>query len=430
MYLLAPTATTAGAVAGGSIIQRLLSDEFLKKWGAPGGNMFEKGYPVRGRLINFAYKGVVFSVIGMLAGGCGAAPRAGRARRPRAPACATPAPGRGVAQDRARAPAGRAPAELGLRPYGQTRRHPKPLRRPARALPRHCRHLHQQRAAGASPEAGPHLCVPGAFQRALGPRARRGRPQPPGLQPRVAANPRASRARSPWPSLAARLARRTLPACAACRRALAGRRGGGLIPAAFGPAPSLRVPDHYSLNPSRAHRPTTPRPRRHPRTRPPASWATPRAGPCTWASAATCATRCSAAQTWWALWAAALAEEGRRRTPVGEPPARPGPCGPLFPPTAAAGALAATLAPAGRGPPHHKHRHLPPPSPQPHPHPRPRTPPQILVNAMPKAVFRLYSAVIRALNNVVGGISFVIIARMFGVQKAAAPPAEPALAKA
>lgn len=45
---------------------------------------------------------------------------------------------------------------------------------------------------------------------------------------------------------------------------------------------------------------------------------------------------------------------------------------------------------------------------------------------MPKTAFRLYSAIIRALNNIVGGISFVVIARAFGVQKAA----EPALAKA
>jgi hypothetical protein len=50
---------------------------------------------------------------------------------------------------------------------------------------------------------------------------------------------------------------------------------------------------------------------------------------------------------------------------------------------------------------------------------------------MPQAVFRLYSAVIRAVNNMVGGISFVIVARMFGVQKAAAPPkGEPLLAGA
>jgi hypothetical protein len=40
MYLLAPTAAAAGgaaAAAGGTpVVQRLLSDEFLKKWGAPG----------------------------------------------------------------------------------------------------------------------------------------------------------------------------------------------------------------------------------------------------------------------------------------------------------------------------------------------------------------------------------------------------------
>ena len=66
MYLLAPTAATAAA--GGGIIQRLLSDEFLKKWGAPGGNMFEKGFGLQGRLTNFVYKGAVFSVIGLLAG--------------------------------------------------------------------------------------------------------------------------------------------------------------------------------------------------------------------------------------------------------------------------------------------------------------------------------------------------------------------------
>ena len=48
---------------------------------------------------------------------------------------------------------------------------------------------------------------------------------------------------------------------------------------------------------------------------------------------------------------------------------------------------------------------------------------------MPKTVFRFYSAFIRALNNVIGGISFVVVARAFGVQKAA-PPAELTLAKA
>jgi hypothetical protein len=40
---------------------------------------------------------------------------------------------------------------------------------------------------------------------------------------------------------------------------------------------------------------------------------------------------------------------------------------------------------------------------------------------MPQAAFRLYSAIIRAINNVIGGISFVVVARAFGVQKSAAP---------
>ena len=48
-----------------------------------------------------------------------------------------------------------------------------------------------------------------------------------------------------------------------------------------------------------------------------------------------------------------------------------------------------------------------------------RTPPaQILVNALPLPVFRIYSAAIRGANNVVGGISFVTLARILGVQKA------------
>jgi hypothetical protein len=53
-----------------------------------------------------------------------------------------------------------------------------------------------------------------------------------------------------------------------------------------------------------------------------------------------------------------------------------------------------------------------------------------LVKLVPQAAFRLYSILVRALNNVVGGVTFVIIARMFGVQKAAAPPPAPATAKA
>jgi hypothetical protein len=49
---------------------------------------------------------------------------------------------------------------------------------------------------------------------------------------------------------------------------------------------------------------------------------------------------------------------------------------------------------------------------------------------MPITVFRFYSAIIRAINNMVGGISFVVIARMFGVQKAPPTEKELALAKA
>ncbi len=43
---------------------------------------------------------------------------------------------------------------------------------------------------------------------------------------------------------------------------------------------------------------------------------------------------------------------------------------------------------------------------------------------MPSALFRTYSAVIRGLNNIVGGMSFVTIARLFGVQKAGGAAAD------
>jgi hypothetical protein len=52
----------------------------------------------------------------------------------------------------------------------------------------------------------------------------------------------------------------------------------------------------------------------------------------------------------------------------------------------------------------------------------------MLVQLMPMGVFRAYSAAIRGANNIVGGISFVTIARMFGVQKSGS--AAPALAEA
>uniref|UniRef100_A0A7S0S1J2 Uncharacterized protein n=1 Tax=Chlamydomonas leiostraca TaxID=1034604 RepID=A0A7S0S1J2_9CHLO len=70
MYLLAPTAGGAAAgAAGGSFIARALSDQTLKSWGAPGGNMFEPGaYSAGKRLLNFGYKGAVFSCIGFIAG--------------------------------------------------------------------------------------------------------------------------------------------------------------------------------------------------------------------------------------------------------------------------------------------------------------------------------------------------------------------------
>jgi hypothetical protein len=89
MYLLAPTAAIAGsgaaavaaaataaAAAGAgkqqrSLLVRALSEEFLVKWGAPSGNMFQAGFPLSKRLLNFVYKGGIFAVIGLLAGAVG-----------------------------------------------------------------------------------------------------------------------------------------------------------------------------------------------------------------------------------------------------------------------------------------------------------------------------------------------------------------------
>lgn len=39
---------------------------------------------------------------------------------------------------------------------------------------------------------------------------------------------------------------------------------------------------------------------------------------------------------------------------------------------------------------------------------------------MPLPAFRIYQAVIRGANNIVGGMSFVMLARLMGTQKAAA----------
>jgi hypothetical protein len=81
MYLLAPTAAAGAAAAGAGaaaaaasgaqlpFLQRLLSDHYLRMWGAPGGNMFEPGaFTAAQRLTNFAYKGAVFAAIGLAAG--------------------------------------------------------------------------------------------------------------------------------------------------------------------------------------------------------------------------------------------------------------------------------------------------------------------------------------------------------------------------
>jgi hypothetical protein len=47
----------------------------------------------------------------------------------------------------------------------------------------------------------------------------------------------------------------------------------------------------------------------------------------------------------------------------------------------------------------------------------------VLQPIMPTGVFRLFTSVVRGVNNAVGGVSFVMLAKLLGVQKAAAPPA-------
>jgi hypothetical protein len=57
---------------------------------------------------------------------------------------------------------------------------------------------------------------------------------------------------------------------------------------------------------------------------------------------------------------------------------------------------------------------------------------QVLQPLLPSSVFRIFTSVVRGLNNMVGGISFVMVAKALGVQKAAsaaAPPPEPEPAK-
>lgn len=74
MYLLAATApATGGAAATTGVISKIFSDKYLVSWGAPGGHMFQPGFALSKRAINFAYKGAIFAVIGMGAGLVGTA---------------------------------------------------------------------------------------------------------------------------------------------------------------------------------------------------------------------------------------------------------------------------------------------------------------------------------------------------------------------
>lgn len=68
MYLLAKTPSTVAAAGSGSIIARLFDENTLKNMGAPGGNFFEPGFPLHKRFVNLAYKGVVFGLVGFVAG--------------------------------------------------------------------------------------------------------------------------------------------------------------------------------------------------------------------------------------------------------------------------------------------------------------------------------------------------------------------------
>eukprot|EP00210_Caulerpa_lentillifera_P000683 g660.t1 len=72
MYVLAATPASSAA-AKGSIIQRLFSEQTLKHMGAPGGHMFEKGYSLGPRLVNWMYKGFVFGLVGIWSGLVGTA---------------------------------------------------------------------------------------------------------------------------------------------------------------------------------------------------------------------------------------------------------------------------------------------------------------------------------------------------------------------
>lgn len=73
MYLLAPVASAAGAGAKLGLVQKIFGEHYLAKWGAPTGHLFEPGYGLGARLVNFGYKGGVFAFIGMCAGLVGTA---------------------------------------------------------------------------------------------------------------------------------------------------------------------------------------------------------------------------------------------------------------------------------------------------------------------------------------------------------------------
>ena len=75
MYLLAPVpAAAAGAsTASASLVTKIFGEHFLKGWAAPTGHMFQPGFPVSKRAVNFVYKGAVFSFIGLCSGLVGTA---------------------------------------------------------------------------------------------------------------------------------------------------------------------------------------------------------------------------------------------------------------------------------------------------------------------------------------------------------------------
>ena len=69
MYLLAPVAAPA---AGGAAVSRglgkLFDEKTLLNMGAPGGHVFERGFSMKGRAINMAFKSFTFGIIGFAAG--------------------------------------------------------------------------------------------------------------------------------------------------------------------------------------------------------------------------------------------------------------------------------------------------------------------------------------------------------------------------